>query len=116
MVQCARKRGRIILSATPPDTGQQAALNGSAAREVSTATGSVAASPSSGSAAPRRLGLALAVIATAQLMVVLDATIVNVAQAHIQHALGFSGRTWSGSSTRTRWRSAGCCCSAGDPA
>ena len=28
---------------------------------------------------PRRLGLALAVIATAQLMVVLDATIVNVA-------------------------------------
>ena len=24
--------------------------------------------------------------------------------------------TWSGSSTRTRWRSAGCCCSAADPA
>jgi len=40
---------------------------------------------------PQRLGLALAVIATAQLMVVLDATIVNVAQPHIQHALGFSG-------------------------
>ena len=40
---------------------------------------------------PRRLGLALAVIATAQLMVVLDATIVNVALPHIQHALGFSG-------------------------
>jgi EmrB/QacA subfamily drug resistance transporter len=31
------------------------------------------------------------VIATAQLMVVLDATIVNVALPHIQHALGFSG-------------------------
>jgi EmrB/QacA subfamily drug resistance transporter len=37
------------------------------------------------------LGLALLVIATAQLMVVLDATIVNVALPHIQHALGFSG-------------------------
>jgi EmrB/QacA subfamily drug resistance transporter len=40
---------------------------------------------------PRRLGVALAVIATAQLMVVLDATIVNVALPHIQGALGFSG-------------------------
>ncbi len=39
----------------------------------------------------RRLGLALVVIATAQLMVVLDATIVNVALPHIQTALGFSG-------------------------
>ena len=36
-------------------------------------------------------GLALAVIATAQLMVVLDATIVNVALPHIQRALAFSG-------------------------
>jgi len=44
-----------------------------------------------GAAAPRRLGLALIVIATAQLMVVLDATIVNVALPHIQRALGFSG-------------------------
>ncbi|MGH3236651.1 MAG: MFS transporter [Streptosporangiaceae bacterium] len=41
--------------------------------------------------APRRLGLALAVIATAQLMVVLDLTIVTVALPHIQRALGFSG-------------------------
>jgi EmrB/QacA subfamily drug resistance transporter len=39
----------------------------------------------------RNLGLALGVIATAQLMVVLDATIVNVALPHIQRALGFSG-------------------------
>src|SRR6516165_5534372 len=39
----------------------------------------------------RHLGLALVVIATAQLMVVLDATIVNVALPHVQHALGFSG-------------------------
>jgi EmrB/QacA subfamily drug resistance transporter len=41
--------------------------------------------------ANRHLGLALVVIAAAQLMVVLDATIVNVALPHIQHALGFSG-------------------------
>jgi EmrB/QacA subfamily drug resistance transporter len=41
-------------------------------------------------AAPRRLGLALAVIATAQLMIVLDSSIVNVALPHIQAALGFS--------------------------
>jgi EmrB/QacA subfamily drug resistance transporter len=78
------------LSATSPDTGQ-AALNGATAREVSTAAASNAtATPSSG-APQRRLGLALAVIATAQLMVVLDATIVNVALPHIQTALHFSG-------------------------
>ena len=41
--------------------------------------------------AGRHLGLALVVIATAQLMVVLDASIVNVALPHIQAALGFSG-------------------------
>jgi EmrB/QacA subfamily drug resistance transporter len=63
------------LSATPPDI----------------AAAPVAASPSTGSAAPRRLGLALAVIATAQLMVVLDTTIVNIALPHIQTALRFSG-------------------------
>jgi EmrB/QacA subfamily drug resistance transporter len=38
-----------------------------------------------------RQNLALVVIASAQLMVVLDATIVNVALPHVQHALGFSG-------------------------
>ncbi len=52
-------------------------------------TGGGAASATTGR--QRRLGLALVVIATAQLMVVLDATIVNVALPHIQHALGFSG-------------------------
>ena len=71
------------MSATTPDTGQPA-------REVSTAAASSAAGTSTGSP-PRRLGLALAVIATAQLMVVLDATIVNVALPHIQDALHFSG-------------------------
>jgi EmrB/QacA subfamily drug resistance transporter len=47
--------------------------------------------PSSGTSVPRHLGLALIVIATAQLMVVLDATIVNVALPDIQTALHFSG-------------------------
>jgi EmrB/QacA subfamily drug resistance transporter len=42
-------------------------------------------------AAESRQGLALVVIASAQLMVVLDATIVNVALPHVQRALGFSG-------------------------
>ena len=70
------------MSATTPDTGQPT-------REVSNAAASSAAT-STGSP-PRRLGLALAVIATAQLMVVLDATIVNVALPHVQTALGFSG-------------------------
>ncbi|MGH7776895.1 MAG: MFS transporter [Candidatus Dormibacterales bacterium] len=40
--------------------------------------------------AARRLGLALAIIAAAQLMVVLDATIVNIALPSIQRALHFS--------------------------
>ena len=40
---------------------------------------------------PRHLGLALVVIAAAQLMIVLDATIVNVALPQMQRALGFSG-------------------------
>jgi EmrB/QacA subfamily drug resistance transporter len=50
-----------------------------------------AASPGATAGGSRRLGLALVVIAAAQLMVVLDATIVNVALPHIQQALGFSG-------------------------
>ncbi len=79
------------MSASPPDTGHPAALNGAPAREVSTAAASNAAAIPSSGAPSRRLGLALAVIATAQLMVVLDATIVNVALPHIQTALGFSG-------------------------
>ena len=44
-------------------------------------------------AQPRRshVGLALTVIALAQLMIVLDVTIVNVSLPHVQGALGFSG-------------------------
>ena len=47
--------------------------------------------PSPGGRVPRHLGLALFVIAAAQLMIVLDATIVNVALPQMQEALGFSG-------------------------
>ena len=50
-----------------------------------------AATTDRASQVPRRLGQALVVIAAAQLMIVLDATIVNVALPHIQRALGFSG-------------------------
>ena len=65
------------MSTTSPGTG--------------TTSGALAARAAATAQAPRRrLGLALAVIATAQLMVVLDATIVNVALPHIQSALGFS--------------------------
>jgi len=49
------------------------------------------ARPASMAQAPRGPGLALTIIATAQLMIVLDLTIVNVALPHIQAALGFSG-------------------------
>jgi EmrB/QacA subfamily drug resistance transporter len=48
-------------------------------------------SPDQPAHVPPHLTLALVVIAAAQLMIVLDATIVNVALPHIQRALGFSG-------------------------
>ena len=51
----------------------------------------LAAAPGGVAARRPRPGLALLVLAAAQLMVVLDATIVNVALPHIQRALGFSG-------------------------
>jgi EmrB/QacA subfamily drug resistance transporter len=56
-----------------------------------TGPAAVAARAAPAAQPPKRLGLALAVIATAQLMLVLDLTIVNVALPHIQAALGFSG-------------------------
>jgi EmrB/QacA subfamily drug resistance transporter len=44
---------------------------------------------------PRGLGLALAIIGGAQLMIVLDGTIVNIALPHIQTDLGFSNSSLS---------------------
>jgi EmrB/QacA subfamily drug resistance transporter len=61
------------------------------APEPQSVTGRAASPGATSGGGSRRLGLALLVIATAQLMVVLDATIVNVALPHIQQALGFSG-------------------------
>jgi EmrB/QacA subfamily drug resistance transporter len=73
----------------------QKQMKGNALSATSRDTGSVQAAAADtrpgGAAPPRRLGLALAVIATAQLMVVLDASIVNIALPHIQNALHFSG-------------------------
>jgi len=55
------------------------------------ATGRAAGGGAPAGPVRRHLGLALVLIATAQLMVVLDATIVNVALPDVQRALGFSG-------------------------
>jgi EmrB/QacA subfamily drug resistance transporter len=52
--------------------------------------GDIVAAPAEEEAQPQRLGLALVVISTAQLMVVLDATIVTVALPSIQRSLHFS--------------------------
>jgi hypothetical protein len=60
-------------------------------QSASSGTGRAASPAPRAGGGSRRLGVALVVIATAQLMVVLDATIVNVALPHIQRALGFSG-------------------------
>ena len=57
--------------------------------EPSTPDTTTAASSAEGGRS--RPGLALAVIALAQLMIVLDVTIVNVSLPHVQRALGFSG-------------------------
>ena len=75
-------------------TAPVSATNGAAAHARPGSATTVAgrgASDDTTASRPRHLGLALAVIATAQLMVVLDATIVNVALPRIQAALGFSG-------------------------
>jgi len=58
--------------------------------EVDAELDAAAAEQAGGSAPPRRLGIALAVISAAQLMVVLDASITNIALPFIQKDLGFS--------------------------
>jgi EmrB/QacA subfamily drug resistance transporter len=73
-----------------PDLPDYAPITRSASGPQSV-TGPAASPGVTAGGSNRRLGLALVVIATAQLMVVLDATIVNVALPHIQQALGFSG-------------------------
>ena len=60
------------------------------------ATGSTARTGQGPAMEGRHPGIALAIIASAQLMIVLDATIVNIALPQIQRALGFSdtGLSW----------------------
>ena len=89
---CAEIAGSTVTSPasgadSPPDLPDYAPI----ARSVRSGTGRAASPGATAGGGNRRLGLALLVIATAQLMVVLDATIVNVALPHIQRALGFSG-------------------------
>jgi EmrB/QacA subfamily drug resistance transporter len=69
---------------------------GLAKQRDSTAVPGGTPAQAAGAPAHRHLGLALVVIAAAQLMVVLDATIVNVALPTIRTALGFSdnGLEW----------------------
>ncbi|WP_284574691.1 MFS transporter [Streptomyces sp. 2P-4] len=75
---------------TGPASGPSPGSRGPAARTTTGAAGAPAAPPD-----PRRWWI-LAVIGLAQLMVVLDATIVNVALPSIQEGLGFSDhrRQW----------------------
>src|SRR3982075_838805 len=63
---------------------------------MSTQISTASATDRNTSPLPRNLGLALAVIAVAQLMVILDATIVNIALPSIQRALQFTptGLEW----------------------
>jgi hypothetical protein len=77
---------------SPPDLPDYAPTTRSAQSE----TGRAASPAATAGGGNRRLGLALLVIATAQLMVVLDATIVNVALPHIQQASGedLSSASW----------------------
>src|ERR1700760_1777043 len=86
--------------ASPLTSGSRFPWPATAGRPAATigamATTLTVTKPTSNSAGSRHPGLALLVIATAQLMVILDATIVNVALPHIQTALQFSdsGLEW----------------------
>src|SRR6266851_9158462 len=97
-----RTPGRFDSDPLLPNQASVRGITGRGARSVRPLQGddmSTAQSVNGGAAsggtvagpARRSIGLALVVIAMAQLMVVLDATIVNVALPDIQRALGFSG-------------------------
>ena len=61
-----------------------------------------AASPATGSGVPANRWAVLALVGVAQLMIVLDVTIVNIALPSAQQALHSRQMTGSGSSRRTR--------------
>ena len=66
--------------------------------------------------AERSRWLALVVLCVGMLMIVLDATIVNVALPSIQDDLGFSQASLAWVVNAYRLPSAGCCCSRGGSA
>jgi EmrB/QacA subfamily drug resistance transporter len=87
----------VLLLTTDSNEGVTLDMSAKSAGVARPPVGAAAGHPGGGGAsAHRNLGLALVVIAAAQLMVVLDATIVNVALTHIRAALGFSdsGLEW----------------------
>jgi EmrB/QacA subfamily drug resistance transporter len=74
-----------VSKAVPPDQPGAASVGDPrAGREVDPAAGA------GNRQTPRQLGIALALISMAQLMVVLDGTIVNIALPHIKDDLGFT--------------------------
>src|SRR5436189_29318 len=84
-----RHRGRVTaqMARARADTRLNKATGGNWKMSEISVTGDLALR---GAAAPRHVNIALLVIAFAQLMVVLDTTIVNVALPSIQHALRFN--------------------------
>jgi EmrB/QacA subfamily drug resistance transporter len=76
---------------TSPAPGAGSASFTPITRPAHSGNGRAAAASPTTDGAKSRPGVALLVIAGAQLMVVLDGTIVNVALPHVQRALGFSG-------------------------
>src|SRR4051812_36922441 len=83
-----RSKGNTVTSPAP---GAGSAPFAPVTRSAHSETGRAAPPGTTAGGANRRLGAGLLVIASAQLMVVLDGTIVNVALPHVQRALGFSG-------------------------
>jgi len=63
---------------------------------VSTSSATLSTAPFPAPARPARRGISLALVLGAQLMIILDLTVVNIALPHIQHGLGFSaaGLSW----------------------
>ncbi len=98
IARAARSASRNVRRTYRPEGRTQAAVaNPPAKSEDSSAKGSDSAvSPSAPHGSERRRWIALAVLCLGQLMMVLDATIVNVALPSIQHDLHFSqsNLTW----------------------
>src|SRR5262249_39936474 len=88
--ETARRDSRLAGLTRPAQQNRQGRRTLMSQAEPVTRRTAVPGAAVAATASPR-LGLALLIIATAQLMVVLDATIVNVALPHIQRALSFSG-------------------------